>query len=144
MAALVVARLHASAVLNTDTTPKRPIREATRPIPLSKLIFPKVRRGYPFCGSIPMIAISRPIIPESSPLGILSPLMLVIQAMPRREIAKYSPGPNFSATSASTGVRNSSTTALNRPPNTLAMVEVPRASPALPFFAMDPPKIDEQ
>ena len=27
MAALVLARLHASAVLNTDTTPKRPIRE---------------------------------------------------------------------------------------------------------------------
>ena len=68
-------------------------------------------------------------------MGMLSPLMLVIQAMPSRDTAKYSPGPNFNATSASTGVRNISTMALNRPPNTLAMVEVPRARPAFPFFA---------
>ena len=132
---VVFTFLQASAVFITDTIPNRPIREATRLMPLNRFTLPKVRRGVPFCGSIPMTAIRRPIMPERSPFGMLSPLMLVMQAIPNREIAKYSPGPNFNAKSASTGVKNISTRALNSPPKTLAMVEVPRARPAFPCFA---------
>ena len=50
-------------------------------------------------------------------------------------VARKSMLPKFVELKPKVSVPAASRPVLNRPPNTLAMVEVPRARPAFPFFA---------
>ena len=76
-----------------------------------------------------------PRSPEIAPFS-KSPDSDAMMVNPNRARAKYSGAPNSSAIFASCGARVASTTAANSPPTVDAMVAMPSARPASPFWAI--------
>ena len=89
---------------------------------------------------MPIVAIIKPSTAPISPLITFLEEMLVTMLRPNIARAKYSAAPNFRANLLSSGAVHSSITALNRPPNVDAMVEILMARPGwCSFVAMGYP-----
>ena len=109
---------------------------ATKLTPVSRIMLPKVKRGTPVSGSIPMVATNRPKRPAVSPLSSDPPPMEAIAVIPRTASAKYSAGPKFSATRAKDGAAAIKTSVPKMPPKTDEASAMPSALPASPRRAI--------
>ena len=107
--------------------------------PDCRFTWPKVKRSTLKTGSIPTSPMSRPIRQEMNPVVRSRVATAAMELRPKRQSMKYSGGPNFRANRASIGAMTISTRTPNRLPNREAVVDMPIARPASPFWAMGYP-----
>ena len=73
-----------------------PISATVNSTPPKRLRLPKVNRGVPVVGSMPIMAIKSPIAPDNSPRSAEPCDSEPMMVMPSTAIAKISTGPKFS------------------------------------------------
>lgn len=113
----------------------KPIRTGRRGNPVIRLGILKEKRAYPVIGSSPIVAIRRPKKPAINPLTSDFPETLAIMVRPNIIRAKYSSGPNLRANRANCGAINIKQKVEIIPPVVDAIVAIPIAFPASPFWA---------
>ncbi len=101
-------------------------------MPPSTVLTPKSNRRTPVIWSMPTVDSSSPMSAAISPLIWLREVTAEMQLRPRTPSAKYSEGPNSSATEASTGVTVNSAAVANSPPIADEAMAMPSATPASP------------
>src|SRR5699024_267603 len=104
-----------------------PIITGIKSIPPDKFVLPKVYLGTPPVGSIPTVAINKPIKPEINPLTKDLPAILEIIDTPNNANPKVSGALNLRANSANCGATKISTITLNIPPTAEEIVEIVKA-----------------
>ena len=115
---------------------KRPMTTLTKFIPAISVTEPNVNRLSPVSGSSPIVATARPMTSATAPLTTARPDKLMVNASDITISAKYSGGPNDSATLASNGAKNVNPTRLRVPATNDEIAAIPSAVPALPCFAI--------
>ena len=128
--------LDPSAVSSNSPMPKRPMAIGTMPIPSRSSFSPKVKRGTPRTGSMPIIASSRPRTAEISARTTDRLARVVASDSPISIRLKNSGGPNFSATAVSGSASRTSPMVATLPPTNEPMAAMASAEPARPFLAM--------
>jgi hypothetical protein len=116
-----------------------PISTGRKGMPPSSQRMPRLRRGWPITGSLPITVITRPIAPARSPLVIDSPVRPATIDSAKMKSEKYSQGPNSSANDASGPVVPTRNTPPSRPPKKDAQMPSHSALPGSPFFAIGKP-----
>ena len=114
---------------------KSPISMGTKENPPVSSIIPKVKRGNPPMGSRPTMAIRRPRAPEIRPFKGDRPASETTTERPNTAKAKYSGALNRRAKLARIGAKKVRQRAVNVPPIPEAIVAMPIAFPAIPFWA---------
>ena len=117
-------------VVRTCEKAKRPMRIGMKDTPPMRYMLVPVKRMAPLMGSMPIVAMKRPMRPPIMPLMTEPEDTLVIMLTPKIANAKYSGFENCSATFASCGAKMSRQTAEKMPPNMLPVVEMPAHGPA--------------
>src|SRR5215212_2772110 len=124
-----------------DTTPRSSSEIANMPIiagmklmPCNNSTLPKVKRGYPAAGSMPMQLINRPNKSDAKPLSGLSVAMNTAQVRPSRASQKYSNDEKLIANSASSGANRIRSATPKSPPITENTRLTPRLRSSCPFF----------
>ena len=105
----------------------------TRGRPSIRLRVPKVNRVMPVEALMPMQLSHRPKVMDRKCFQQSLPAMPMTVAMPSMQSMKYSGGPNFRATEASSGDRNIRTRELERPPKVELVMQTLSASRPWPF-----------
>ena len=117
-------------------TANMPIMSGIRPMPPSRSVLPKVKRGNAAGLLRPTPAMSRPMKSVVSPFSGALVEMKTAQVRPIRTSQKYSNELNLSANSASAGAETISTAVPNRPPTAEKTRPAPSASSAWPFLVI--------
>ena len=120
----------------TSGIEKSPISAGTSMTPSIRPVMPKVKRGTPSSGSIPMVPMSMPRNPEMYPLTIIFSLSEAMMVIPKMASTKYSGGPNISDTRASGGAKSCSTITPRMPPTNDETTDSRSASAARPCLAI--------
>ncbi len=116
---------------------------ANSPIPTGTRLSPFIRYGMskpnlmaPVLGSIPMVAINKPVQPAIKPRVRDSPLRAAIKLMPSSASIKNSGEPRDSTSGVTMGIEAARTKAPTTAPIRELNRAAPRARPASPFLAM--------
>ena len=126
----------ASTLIITSLTANSPMMMLMKFNPAMRSTTPKVRRTAPVRGFWPMRDESRPMEVAIIPFRRARPERLMTRLKPMNIRAKYSGGPNASATLASRGAKKVSPTSPRVPATKEEMAEIPRAAPARPCLAI--------
>ena len=121
--------------------PNRPITTGTMPKPSSSSIRPKVKRGAPTTGSVPICASNSPRIAAISPRTSERLASPVTSDSPTSRSAKDSGGPNESASLVSGKARSTSPMVATVPPTKEPIAAIASAGPARPRFAISYPSM---
>ena len=97
---------------------------------------PKVKRGAPRTGSMPIMAISSPSTAMASPASSERPARPVTRQRPTSISAKNSGGPKLKATRASGGATTTRAMVATMPPTNEPIAAMPSAVPPRPCLAI--------
>ena len=128
-----------SAVHRISAIAKIPIRVGRVSKPAIRLALPKVKRGVPSIGAIPIKVNIRPNRPARRPRIMLPEERIATIVRAKKQIPKFSAGVNFSATSASSGAQKVRMRKEKMEPIAENTIPTPRAFIASPFFAIGCP-----
>ncbi len=121
-----------SRKMNTSDSANSPTIATRKSMPSYRCTSPNEKRGTPVWPSTPIIAIPRPSAAANAALAWLVDDTPPSVAKASANSAKYSAGPNSSATRTSSGARNTNPIVANSDPTNDAMPEIASASPARP------------
>ena len=123
-----------SAFTRISARPNSPMITGTKPIPSMSSIRPKVKRGEPRTGSMPIMARTRPKIPIISALIMDLPASPMSSEIPSMIRAKNSTGPNSSAHRVSGPAASTRAIVANVPPMKEPMAAMESATPPAPAW----------
>src|SRR3954464_1767740 len=112
---------------------KTPISTGRNGMPPSSQPMPKVKRGCPITGSLPMMVMTRPTAPDNKPLAMEAPVRPATIDSAKMKSEKYSHGPNASASDASGPVVPTRKMPPKRPPKNDAQMPSQSALPGSPL-----------
>ena len=132
----LMALILASTLIITSLIAKSPTITLMKSIPARSVGYPKVSRAAPVRGSWPIRVVMSPRAMEITPLRRARPerLMISVSAMNMR--AKYSGGPNVTATSARSGAKKVRPIRPSVPATKEEIAQMARAGPAFPCLAI--------
>ena len=125
-----------SAVHRISEIAKIPISVGRVSKPAIRLLAPKVKRGVPSIGAMPIMVNIRPNIPARRPLIIFPEAKIATMVSATKQIPKFSAGVNFSAISARDGAQKVKTIKEKMEPMAENTMPRPSAFIASPFFAI--------
>src|SRR5450756_1058450 len=131
-----MAVILASTLIITSLIAKSPTITLMKSIPARSFGNPKVSRAAPVRGSWPINAVMRPRAMEMIPFRRARPERLMIRVIAMNIKAKYSGGPNATATSARSGAKKVRPTRPSVPATKEEMAQMARAGPALAICAI--------
>ena len=107
-----------TAPRSSSDTANMPIRVGMKLIPESRSMLPKVKRGWPAAGSMPMQPMASPMNSDSRPFSGSPVPMKTAQVRPRQASQKYSKDEKLIATSARAGASTTRMITPKMPPST--------------------------